>query len=349
MMTDLMQSTGFQYQHVTIIEDKELGRGVYGRVCRASCDELPSAAKLLNPKLFQFSDDLVVKSFKEDCKLLIAISHPSIVQYLDAYIQPETRRAVLLMELLDESLTDFLDRLQNPLPMHLQIDICHDMIQALAYLHSINITHRNLTGKNVLINAGSRAKVTDFMMMKMADAQQAANPHFKHMTIPDSSGYMPPEAFRFPPSYTNMLDIFSFGVVCLQVITKQFPHPSSYKISEIERRRSDLNSVDPGHPMLAIVMSCLKDRDIIRPPATQLCRKFRQLQNTPMYAESQLKREIALEEIEGIRIELDQLQKKNKQLASQLESVHIENEQLCRLISKHSESISSNVKLGKIF
>ena len=347
-MTKFVRTKNFKYQQVTIFEDQELGRGTFGKVCRALCDELPCATKLLNPILFQFSDGLAeenMKIFNQESKLLCSINHPCIVQYLDAYVHLETCWAVLLMELMDENLTSFLDKAENPLPIYLQIDLCHDVIQGLAYLHSNGIIHRNLTGKNILIYGGTKAKVTDFGMMKMADSQKASNPHLKHSIMPDSSAYMPPETFRNPPSYTYQLDIFSFGVVSLQIMTGHFPHPSSYKVSEIERRKFDLESVEKEHPILPIVMGCLKDRDILRPPAPQLCRKLKQLQDTLLYEESHSKRNKVLQEVDRIRKELKEAQKKNEELKSQLENVGIENKQLYQLITKHSEKTSSNGQL----
>lgn len=349
----MLQSARFKYQHITILEDRELGRGNYGRVCKALCDDLPCAVKLLNPKIFQFAStgDLDgnpgLVRFRQDCEVLRSIIHPCIVQYLDAYVQSDTGQAILLMELMDESLSSFLDRCHNPLPIYIQIDLCYDVVQALSYLHSNGFVHRNLTGKNVLVCAGSRAKVTDFGMAKMIRSQQASNPHLKHMNVPSSASYMPPEVFRFPPSYSDQSDIFSFGVITLQVLTRQFPQPSTSKVSEIERRQSDIGLVDLEHILLPLTLSCLKDTDILRPTTAQLCRKLRQLRDSPNYDESRLKREEALHEIDSLRRELDEVQKENDVLVAQLENVRLENIQLSKLISKHSENMSSNMQNGK--
>lgn len=340
-----MQKNGkLSYQQLTIAEEKEIGRGSYGKVCYAFCDELPCAAKLLSPKIFHFGgvDGVSLQRFNQECKMLCSIGHPSLVQYLDAYVNPETGQAVLLMELMDESLTSFTERTTNSLPMHIQINLCYDVVQALSYLHSMGIVHRNLTGENILVCAGSRARVTDFGMMKMVSLQQMSGPHVKHMTVFDSLVYMPPEAFRYPPSYTNQIDIFSFGVVSLQIITQQYPQPSSKKVSEIERRKLDISLVGPEHPILPLSLSCLKDTDILRPPAAQLCRKLRQLKESALYEESKLKREEAVQEIDRMRRELDEVQKENDELVAQLDRVRLENKQLSRLISKYSENKHSN-------
>lgn len=334
----------YKYQQVIIFEEKELGRGSFGRVCKAMCDELPCAAKLLHPKLFQFATT-GSEGLRAECRILHSIRHPCIVQYMDTYVQADTGLCVLLMELADESLTNFLNRCLNPLPIHLQIDLCYDIVQALAYLHANEIVHLDLTGHNVLVSSGSRAKVTDFGMMKLVRSQQYSNPHLKHMTMSaSSSSYLPPEIARFPLSYSDKIDIFSFGVIMLQVVTRQYPRPSAAKVSEIERRNADIGLVSSEHILLPFTLSCLKDTDILRPPATQLCKKLKQLRDGPLYEESRQKREEALQEIDALRRELMEVQKENEEMAAELESVRSENDQLSKLISKCSENITANVE-----
>ena len=341
----------YRYKQITTFEDKELGRGAYGTVCQGLCDELLCAAKYLHRTVFHFLDGSAeenakkVSAFEQECQVLLTVHHPCIVHYLDAYVQHETGLAVLLMELMDETLNCFLDRTQSPLPIHLQIDLCYDVIQALAYLHSCGIVHRDLTGNNVLISSGSRAKVTDFWMMTIVDSHRRLCPPSKQMFLPDSSPYMPPEVFKHPPSCTAQLDIFSFGVISLQIITGHFPQPSSINASEIERRKSDINSLE--HPMLPVTLSCLKDRDILRPSASQLCRKFKQLRETSMYEESQVKRKRALQAIDAIGRELQEVQERNDELIAKLEYVNYENEHLLQLISNQTENMSSSVELGE--
>ena len=121
----------------------------------------------------------------------------------------ESRLPVLLMELLDESLTKMLECSQRSLAYHVQVDICLDIALAVAYLHSNDIIHRDLSSNNVLIIAKSRVKVTDFGMSKLAGAAPTTTPL---TTCPGTLAYMPPEALKEPPRYTKKLDCFSDGV-----------------------------------------------------------------------------------------------------------------------------------------
>ena len=253
------------YGSVQIYDKEVLGIGSYGKVCKAKCGQLPCAAKLLHDTLFQDNDpgtrNLVTK-FLQECQFLSTIKHPSIVQYLGTATDPQSQRPVLLMELMDESLTRFLERLTGPLPYHSQLSICHDVALALAYLHSNAIIHRDLSSNNVLlIGEGSRAKVTDFGMSKLMDM----NPRMTPLTqVPGTPAYMPPEALISPPHYSSKLDSFSCGVLALQIITRNFPDPGdatryvddprfptgrvSIHYPETERRKKDIDLIVPSHP-----------------------------------------------------------------------------------------------------
>ena len=347
------QDSKYRCKQVSLFDSKELGRGNYGRVCQALCDELPCAAKCLHSAYFQLVEGSVEESarkrslFQRECQILFKMRHPCIVQYLDAYVDPELGEAVLVMEQVEESLNSFLERSKTPIHIHIQFDICHDIVQALTYLHSCNIIHRNLTGSNVLVSGGSRAKVTDFAMARLVDTFSQYSSQPKPVIVGDSVPYMPPEAFKYPPAYTSQLDIFSFGVICLQIMTGRYPRPSGADASEIERRKSEIDS--PEHPMMPVTLSCLKDRDILRPAASQLCRKFSQLQESSIYKESRIKREQAILAVDSMRRELRDVHRKNDELLTRLEHLRYENEQLIQLISAQTENMSSNVKIGKNF
>ena len=191
------------------------------------CDNLPCAGKILHPTLFQSNDPgamTTMRQFQQECNLLSAIRHPNIVQYLGSYQDPETRLPVLLMELMDDSLTKFLERSQEPLPYHTQVDISHDIALALSYLHSNDIIHRDLSSNNVLLMSEgnrSRAKVTDFGMAKHFNVN-----HSPMTLCPGTLVYMAPEALADPPVYTAKLDTFTFGVLDIQIITRRYPNPS---------------------------------------------------------------------------------------------------------------------------
>ena len=307
----------FQYQNFQLLPQESLGIGSYGKVCKAILDQLPCAAKLLHPVLFQFNDpgsQAIIQRFEQECEFLSEIRHPHIVQYLGVARDPESGLLVLLMELMDESLTGFLERSNKPLPYYLEVNLCHDVALALAYLHLNGIIHRDLSSNNVLLIAGSRAKVTDFGMSKLSEMHPRITPLTQ---CPGTLAYMPPEALKVPPVYSKKLDVFSSGVVTIQIMTRNFPDPDPptmememedarfpsgtvlVPVLEVERRKNHIDLINHTHPLLPVALDCLKNRERERPSAQELCQRIATLKVEPQY--SQRVQEEGSEEREGER------------------------------------------------
>ena len=303
--TQVQQDHTFRFENVSIFKDEasQLGIGSYGAVYKAKCDQLPCAAKILHPVLFQTNDpgsQRILERFEQECGFLSSIRHPNIVQYLGVCRDRDSRLPVLLMELLDSSLTKYLETSNKPLPYHVQVDLCFDIALAIAYLHSNGIIHRDLSGNNVLIVAGRRAKVTDFGMSKLVDSSSRITRRTPTQ-CPGTEVYMPPEALEKPPVYTKTLDCFSFGVLVIQTLTKLYPNPGpptrkvffaasptgyiDMPVIDTERRKEHIDKLAPTHPLLPVARHCLQHNPEERPAAQQLCEQLGTLKEAPQYSE----------------------------------------------------------------
>jgi hypothetical protein len=140
-------------------------------------------------------------------------------------------------------------------------------------------------------------------MAKLGDL----NPRMSRLTFtmcPGTDVYMPPEAVQDKPVYTEKIDCFSFGVVIVQLLARQFPKPDDRMqqveinhpglprgtlmvcVPEVDRRQNHISQIDPNNTLLPIALDCLKDRDVERPSAQQLCERVAALKATDMYTES---------------------------------------------------------------
>ena len=343
--------TGFAYRNIELYKSESLGSGSYGGVCKAKCDGLLCAAKIMHPTLFDLRDPgtaSYLRKFREECHLLSLDRHPNVVQYLATYYDPDTQLPVLLMELCDESLTAFLERSPGPLSYHIQLNICHNIALALVYLHSNGLIHRDLTGNNVLMIAGTRAKITDFGMSKLA----TVNPRMTALTLcPGNVLYMSPEALDEAKSYTAKLDVFSFGVLIIQILTRQFPNPTDrfrtvrenqnddggeededveeneevrVVVPETERRQAHLRLIPDTHSLKPLALQCLKKKERQRPSALQLSERLSELKQAPQYTESVCQAQSSRgnrggEETEALRREAQELRQQNTDKEEQLQ------------------------------
>ena len=349
----------FSFKTVQLLKDQSLGIGSYGAVCKAICDDLVCAAKIIHPTLFdpsalhqiapQREHRLPIRRFEQECEFMSNMRHPNIVQYLGTYRDSaDTRLPVLLMELMDDSLTHFLESSPQPIPYHIAVNICHDVTLALSFLHSNNIVHRDLSSNNVLLRGNVLAKVTDFGMARLGDI----NPHATRFTstmCPGTDVYMPPEAVQDKPVYTEKIDCFSLGVITLQILTRLFPKPGDrmqkvelnhpglprgtlmVQVPEVDRRQNHINQVYPDHPLLPVILDCLKDKDNERPSAHQLCERVAELKRMEKYIDSartvqdkdEVNQSLASRVEENVRA-ISSKEEENQQLRQQLQQVQRE-------------------------
>ena len=344
---------GSCFQKIHIFRDQPLGTGSYGMVCKAQCDELLCAAKLLHPTIMS---DWTIQKFHEECQLLRSVKHPNIIQYLGTYDEGP-QNPVLIIELMEQSLTSYLEESPCPLQFHYQVDIFHDVSLALAYLHSNNIIHRDLSSNNVLLTKDKRAKVTDFGMSKLIGSNQNM---LRLTQAPGCIVYMPPEALRDHPVYSNKLDCFSLGVVTIQTLTRKFPdpgsackrvndpnypHPVEVPIPEIERRKSHIDLIEPGHPLLKLALKCLCYDENSRPTSKDLCSHVLEIKRSRQYFEAVDEDRKQTKELKSIRQELTQLRERLQASEKDKKLLEVSSKRLTSLLLRY-ESFCREVIAG---
>ena len=352
---------GFRNVRLVKSEENSLGNGSYGAVYKAKCDQLVCAAKVLHPILFQTRDPSayrIVERFQREIDFLSGLRHPNVIQYLGSCADLETLMPILFMELMDESLTSFLERPADPppLPLHVQVDIGHDVAQALSHLHHHEVLHRDLSSNNVLLIGSQRAKVTDFGMAKLLGSDPRLTPTY----CPGTNGYMSPEALADPPAYTSKLDVFSCGVLFVQIITRKWPDPGPrthtiqindprvpsgrvhIDVPELERRKEHLDLISPTHPLLEVALDCLKDKEGQRPTSEQLCSHLIALKESAAYRDSlqQTPEETTGQTPPARDQELEQqLRERVEDLTREVQQLTLQNEEQARSIQQKNKLV----------
>ena len=89
------QEKKFGFKSIQLFKEQTLGIGSYGKVCRAKCDNLLCAAKLIHKTLCdptapqqiapQREHRLPMRRFEQECEFLSTVRLPNIVQYLGIY------------------------------------------------------------------------------------------------------------------------------------------------------------------------------------------------------------------------------------------------------------------------
>ena len=276
-----------------IPQNKELGRGAYGKVFSVKYLGLPCAAKEIHSLLIDGVSAEEKKAIKDgfirECYHSSLIRHPNIVQFMGVYYakpsDPRTDLPIMVMELMDTSLTSFIEKNQSKIAMRAKLSILHDVSLGLSYLHGRRpaVIHRDLSSNNVLLSKGHLVvKISDLGTAKMirADSKQTKS---RLTTAPGTLHFMPPEALdEEDPVYGTPVDVFSFGGITVHLFSEEWPTPSGPKkrdpktkklvaLSEAQRRQQYLDKI-PGEvtALKEMMIRCLDDDADERPPIKEV-------------------------------------------------------------------------------
>ena len=289
-----------------IPQNKELGRGAYGKVFTVDHLGLPCAAKEIHSLLIDGVSPEEKKAIKDgfirECYHSSLIRHPNIVQFMGVYYakpsDPRIDLPIMVMELMDTSLTSFIEKNQSKIAIAMKLSILHDVSLGLSHLHGRRpaVIHRDLSSNNVLLSKGHLvAKISDLGTAKMirADSKQTRS---RLTTAPGTLHFMPPEALEEDdPVYGTPVDVFSFAGVTVHFFSEEWPKPSAQKkrdpktkklvaLSEAQRRQQYLDKIPAKVTALKEMMiRCLDDDAGERPPIKEVSELIKSLKASYVY------------------------------------------------------------------
>ena len=269
---------------------RELGRGSYATVLELDFMGLKCAGKKIHKELMLQggTSSYAVIRFQEECRLLSQVRHPNIVQFLGVCFFEQEMAPILVMEFLPTNLTSCVEE-YGILPEEISFTILHDIAVGLCYLHSQAppIVHRDLSSNNVLLTPNMNAKISDLGVARILSLTPL---QVSHMTqTPGTPAYMPPEVMVANPKYDTSIDVFSFGVLIIHVLSGQWPEPQIgpnridpetdrlVPVSEAERREAFLDSIGRDHPLIDLIVKCLDNNARHRPSFTHAVKSLSEM------------------------------------------------------------------------
>ncbi|CAB4285505.1 unnamed protein product [Prunus armeniaca] len=221
--TYFSSKAGFTFQDLVMVtenfdESFEIGRGACGTVYKAV---LPTGHTIAVKKVISNREgNNVDNSFHAEILTLGKIRHRNIVKlYGFCYHQGSN---LLLYEYMERgSLGELLHGTSCSLDWITRFMIALGAAQGLAYLHhdcKPMIFHRDIKSNNILLDDKFEAHVGDFGLAKVIDMPQS-----KSMSaVAGSYGYIAPE-YAYTLKVTEKCDIYSYGVVLLELLTGRTP------------------------------------------------------------------------------------------------------------------------------
>ncbi|KAH6636673.1 hypothetical protein F5144DRAFT_487300 [Chaetomium tenue] len=230
----------------------EIGRGAFATVHKVTrrLTGQPFAAKELDKRKFM-KNGVLDQKVENEMNIMRKIKHPNIVEYIE-HLDWDDRLLIIIMEFVNGGDLGRLIADNGPLSETATKTMARQLLDALGYLHDMNITHRDVKPDNILVDSLDPfvVKLTDFGLSKMVDNEQTflrtfcgtllycAPEVYSEYAEYDDRGRRHPRNRRLRPAtgqrYDHAVDIWSLGGVLFYALTKKPPFPAKNGASHSE-------------------------------------------------------------------------------------------------------------------
>ncbi|XP_073061584.1 probable LRR receptor-like serine/threonine-protein kinase At1g56140 [Primulina eburnea] len=207
----------------------KLGEGGFGPVYKGTLvDGRVVAVKQLSVTSHQGKSQFVA-----EIATISAVQHRNLVKLYGCCI--EGKKRLLVYEYLEnKSLDQLLFGIGSKslyLDWPTRYDICLGVARGLTYLHEesrLRIVHRDVKASNILLDSDLTPKISDFGLAKLYDDKKT------HIStrVAGTVGYLAPE-YAMRGHLTEKADVFSFGVVALEIVSGRPNSDSNLEIDKI--------------------------------------------------------------------------------------------------------------------
>ncbi|XP_075494806.1 LOW QUALITY PROTEIN: putative LRR receptor-like serine/threonine-protein kinase At1g56140 [Primulina tabacum] len=207
----------------------KLGEGGFGPVYKGTLvDGRVVAVKQLSVTSHQGKSQFVA-----EIATISAVQHRNLVKLYGCCIEGNKR--LLVYEYLEnKSLDQLLFGIGSKslyLDWPTRYDICLGVARGLTYLHEesrLRIVHRDVKASNILLDSDLTPKISDFGLAKLYDDKKT------HIStrVAGTIGYLAPE-YAMRGHLTEKADVFSFGVVALEIVSGRPNSDSNLEIDKI--------------------------------------------------------------------------------------------------------------------
>ncbi|EEF46467.1 proline-rich receptor-like protein kinase PERK15 isoform X1 [Ricinus communis] len=195
-----------------------LGKGGFGEVYKGV---LENSQVIAVKKLKYQDDERKEKEFETEILTISRVRHQHLVMLVGYCIDKADRLLVYEFVPKNSLRTHLHGENRTSLNWPTRMRIALGSAKALAYLHEgckPKIIHRDIKAENILLDQDFEPKIADFGL-----AKDFSNSVSHISTDPKGTfGYLPPE-YAFERKLTDKSDVFSFGIVLLELITGRKP------------------------------------------------------------------------------------------------------------------------------
>ncbi|KAM8742760.1 LIM domain kinase 1-like [Acanthopagrus schlegelii] len=222
-----------------LIQGEVLGKGFFGQAVKVTHQE--TGEVMVMKELIRF-DEETQKTFLKEVKVMRCLDHPNVLKFKGLFYKD--KRINFVSEYIQGgSLRETITKMEKDFPWSVRVGYAKDIAAGMAYLHSMNVIHRDLNSHNCLVRENQSVVVADFGLARLvreernqartASLERPAKGTLSELRRPDrrkrytvvgNPYWMAPEMIH-GKSYDERVDVFSFGIMICEIIGRVSADP----------------------------------------------------------------------------------------------------------------------------
>lgn len=177
-----------------------------------------AAVKMLNPILEK--NPQYKKRFINEAKLLSRLNQQNIISLYD-YVENDLGVFLITEYIKGQTLDEYVDLVSGPMPETKAVKIIVQILNAIGYMHSKNMIHRDVKPSNIMIKHDNTIKLIDFGIAKHL--------HRNQTLVTQDGSKLGTTIFMSPQQVKGKVldrrtDIYSTGATLFYLLTGQYPY-----------------------------------------------------------------------------------------------------------------------------
>ncbi|XP_077360794.1 LIM domain kinase 1-like isoform X1 [Festucalex cinctus] len=221
-----------------LIHGEVLGRGFFGQAIKVTHQE--TGEVMVMKELIRF-DEETHKTFLKEVKVMRCLDHPNVLKFIGLFYKD--KHIHFVSEYIQGgTLRESIAKMDNNFSWNVRVSYAKDIAAGMAYLHSMNVIHRDLNSYNCLVKEDQSVVVADFGLARLVTGERNRGrtsldrppkgtlselrkpDRRKRYTVVGNPYWMAPEMIH-GKSYDERVDIFSFGIIICEIIGRVSADP----------------------------------------------------------------------------------------------------------------------------